>query len=218
MIDRGPLTPTPGSADWGSDMRTDDLAPRLDRLERENFRLRVGVMVVVLAAAALMVMGQAAPSGTASKVRATANEVRARAFVLEDANGNVRGRLGVFASGSPSLSLRDHHGNVRLLVGVSDEGLPMIGWTDGMNGIPLIISITSDGPVVTMKDKNGKSRVRLNVGADGPRLELLDSNEGTRTVVGQFSLQEARTGVVEQRSESSLLLFDKDGKVILRAP
>jgi hypothetical protein len=46
----------------------------------------------------------------------------------------------------------------------------------------------------------------------------LSENGRTRAVLGHTSLVTKRTGVVEERPVSSLVLFDKDGTVLWRAP
>jgi len=81
---------------------------RLDRIEHQNFHLRVGLVLVLLAAVALMVMGQAAPGGTV-------DEVRARAFILVDANGKERAKWSTSTIEGMTLpSLAFAHDNGRL--------------------------------------------------------------------------------------------------------
>jgi len=60
----------------------------------------------------------------------------------------------------------------------------------------------------------------LDVDNDGSRLTLYDKDGlmKPRAVVGSTSLEIIKTGTVEKRAESSLVLLDKGGKVIWRAP
>jgi hypothetical protein len=51
----------------------------------------------------------------------------------------------------------------------------------------------------------------------GPRLELRDK-QGFSAVLGNTSLVVPRTGKTENTSAASLVLFDKDGKVLSSAP
>ena len=51
-----------------------------------------------------------------------------------------------------------------------------------------------------------------------PSFALLDHAGKTRAVLGGVALERDRTGSVEQRAESLLVLFDRDGKVIWKAP
>ncbi len=49
-------------------------------------------------------------------------------------------------------------------------------------------------------------------------LTLFDHDEKPRAALGSVDLMTARTGATEQTAESSLVLFDKKGTVIFRAP
>ena len=48
--------------------------------------------------------------------------------------------------------------------------------------------------------------------------ELVDENLKKRLVIGRTSLEVTRTGAVTELPESSLVLFDKDGKVFWKTP
>lgn len=49
-------------------------------------------------------------------------------------------------------------------------------------------------------------------------LVLYDKDVRERAVLGRTGVETIKTGTVEQRAESSLILFDKDGKVLWQAP
>jgi hypothetical protein len=53
---------------------------------------------------------------------------------------------------------------------------------------------------------------------DVPSVNLLDNHEKTRAVLGSVDLRTIKTGATERTAESSLVLFDKQGKVIFQAP
>ncbi len=69
------------------ELEIETLARRLDRVERENRRLKRAGIVAVAVIAAVVLMGQA----TGSKV---AKVVEAERFVVRDASGNTRAVLG----------------------------------------------------------------------------------------------------------------------------
>ena len=70
-----------------------------------------------------------------------------------------------------------------------------------------------------LRDRDGKSRLRLALSGDGsPALELRDKGAQPRAVLGRVDVERTKTGALEQRAESSLVLFDKDGKVIWQTP
>lgn len=63
-------------------------------------------------------------------------------------------------------------------------------------------------------------RIELDVDDTGSRLTLYDKERGMkpRAVLGSTSLTLIKTGTIQNRSESSLVLFDKEGKVIWQTP
>jgi hypothetical protein len=61
--------------------------------------------------------------------------------------------------------------------------------------------------------------VELMVADDGtPSLFLRDEAGNMRAALGVRSLEDLKTGEMQIRPESSLVLFDKDGKTIWQAP
>jgi hypothetical protein len=89
---------------------------------------------------------------------------------------------------------------------------------------PGITSPSRDGADVSpgeihLRDASGKTRLRLALSDDGtPLLELLDKDGHSRAVLGRFLLKRTKTGAIEERPESSLVLVDRDGKVLWRIP
>lgn len=66
---------------------------------------------------------------------------------------------------------------------------------------------------------DSRSAIEMNLSKDGqPTLHLDDENGLSRAVLGYTTLESTATGIVEQRPPSSLVLFDKNGKVIWRVP
>ena len=81
-----------------------------------------------------------------------------------------------------------------------------------------VLSVLPDGmPDLSLHDQNGKARAVLSVGTSGPSVVLRDKNQD-RAVLGHTELEATATGTVEQRAASSLVLFDRNGKVIWRVP
>lgn len=73
------------------------------------------------------------------------------------------------------------------------------------------------GPVLDLYDENGKARVGLFMGKDGPALELCDAAEMGRATLGA-ARGKTPDGKTITYPESSLLLYRPDGKVIWSAP
>jgi len=122
--------------------------------------------------------------------------VRAQKFELVDAKGKLRGVLSVLSDGSPQLALFDAKGRPRAGLVVLSDRLPAL----------------------LLGDEKGY-RARLMLDADGsPGLVLSDEQGNTRAVVGVTNLETARTGATQKTAESSLMLFDKEGKVLWQEP
>ena len=68
-------------------------------------------------------------------------------------------------------------------------------------------------------DAEGRVRAMLGLLPDGsPSLELSDEQGKTRAAMGTTSPETTHTGATEQNVEFSLVLFDKQGKVLWQAP
>jgi len=70
-------------------------------------------------------------------------------------------------------------------------------------------------------DTKGKTRADLSVGNYGPSLTFYDPSGQARTVLGStmmVSSHVTENGVVERTPASSLVLFDRTGKLLWRAP
>jgi hypothetical protein len=65
---------------------------------------------------------------------------------------------------------------------------------------------------------NGGPLLQLMNGTDGPAVQLLDNPKTLRALLGRTSLEIDRSGNVQTLPLSSLVLFDRDGKLLWRAP
>ena len=93
--------------------------------------------------------------------------------------------------------LRDKNGNVRAGLMLNEDGSPSL----------------------TFLDKNENLRAWLVLDEDGmPSFMLFDENENKRAVLGFTSLEVTKTGEVRNLPPSSLVLFNKEGKVLFKAP
>jgi hypothetical protein len=126
------------------------LTRRLDRLEGENRWLKGLTLMLLLAVAAVGLMGQTAPH---RPLRA----LEAEEFVLRDSRGQVRASLGttlnpsatileihnengkprtrliVAGDGTSSLEVLDSSDRIRVLLGVRDSGMPRL-WLGNETG------------------------------------------------------------------------------------
>ncbi len=148
--------------------------------------------------------------------------IRAERFELVDKNGGQRALLGfngkqtVFFMGSKGIDeyvflINQEQGQVKLKLG---KGIFFL--REG-------IEITSSGigSKIRFNDKSKGFNFRLIGGldADGnPSIELYDKNRTNRLAIGTTELEYLATGSTEIRSEGSIVIFGKDGKVIRQMP
>jgi hypothetical protein len=152
--------------------------------------------------------------------------VEANEFVLKDANGAVRARLGmglVFPSKEgPGLVLYDERGLERVSVATSEQQAK-IYLTNGGS----IASFTAssmwaglpgeDGSGVAATGPAGVVRINLNGPLiNGPQIGLQDK-EGYETHTGKTDLVVTKTGKTEQTSAASVVMFNKEKKVLWSA-
>ena len=181
------------------------IVERLTTLERQNQTLRAVSMIALITLAAVVAMGQAVPKS---------NVVEAQKFVLKDANGNVRGWMGVVGNGS-ELMLGNSNAQpmLRLLVSTDASDLHFFGSrTSGIN-----LGIDSAVPSFSIAGGEGHGRAGITFAKSGPALSLQDENKFS-TVIGTTELGTQANGRTPSTSAASVVLFDGDDKVIWRAP
>lgn len=122
------------------------------------------------------------------------------------------------------LWLLDRKQSVRGFLSLEDDGSPTLGVSGEMKGPgidqPQIQLGERNGiPVLQLSDQKGKIRTQLELKPSGlPSLTLSDDKEQHRAVLGTTSLVNKNTGAKTQTAESSLILFNEDGKVIWETP
>jgi hypothetical protein len=178
---------------------------RLGKLEEQNRRLKRGGIAILAALSAVVSMGQAAPSPRV---------VEAQKFILKDANGNVRGWMGVIGNGSElTLGNANAQPMMGLMVSTDSSDLHFFGSRkSGMN-----LGVNSGDPAISMIDAEGNGGAGITFAKDGPSLTLEDRN-GFSTVVGTTQLETPGNGETHHTSAASVALLDKGKKVIWRVP
>jgi len=84
-----------------------------------------------------------------------------------------------------------------------------------------LVADSAGSVFLVMFDAAGKTRANLSVGNDGPSLVFYDSAGRQRTVIGSTTLVGSHVsdnGVMEKGPASSIVLFDKAGKLLWRQP
>jgi hypothetical protein len=183
------MTPREGECE---NMTEADLAMRLDRLERDNKRLKRSLAVTLISLLALAAIG--ATEYVPKKI--TAHELD-----IVDDQGRMRVAVGTgFLSGvqRPSVGLFDATGSLRAEIAVEDDGHPSLALYGERNASALIADVWPPGK---------------------PSLELGDS-EGFTMDLGSTSTVKPSTGEKQQTSAASITMFgnDKKHRVIWQAP
>ena len=220
-----------------------ELEARLQRLERDNRRLKAGGVVALSAVLVVFLMGQTAP---------VPDEIKAKRFTAVDEKGRTRAVLIGTLTGS-SLSLRDDKGNERVSLFVSDGG-PLLIFDEederlelessslrlrnkGMsavldlgvaganfylahNGISNTAWLGADstGTYLNLGDDTGAQRVSIGVTEAGPGLSLFDDKRVERARMGVSQQVNTHTGVEYKRPENSLVLYNAERKVVWEVP
>jgi hypothetical protein len=100
-----------------------DLEQRIENLERQNRRLKLGGLASLVLLSLVFLLGQAG---------GVSEEIAAKKFLLMDDAGNYRGVLNV-AQGVPTLALLDSSGIYRVSVAASDDGPSIALYDQAMN-------------------------------------------------------------------------------------
>ena len=148
---------------------------------------------------------------------------------LVDGRGKTRASLAL-VGGQPWMRFTDERGRECLSLGtyitvknqgsaasiVAPEGLTCISFAG--NG-EASLGFQDGRPLLALGDADLKERVRLELLENGaPRLVLADTSGTARASLGVTELLTPKTGATERTAPSSLVLFDKEGKVMVRLP
>lgn len=187
-----------------------ELVKRLERLERDDRRLKK------FGAAALVV---AAILGTMAATRPVPQKIVAHEFDVVDGAGNVRAELHIF-KGEPSFGLFSSTGELRASMNVED-GSPHVGLY-GEGGSPMIGLGIRANNFMGLVFSNSPSSDPLSIGVvagERPTIELADA-EGYRMDLGSTQTVTPATGQTQQTSADSIVMFGsgKKHRVIWKAP
>ena len=91
-------------------------------------------------------------------------------------------------------------------------------WVSERSGLSLSIE-ENKSPSLVLSDSGGKKRISLFLADKGaPALKFTDETGSLRAALGTTTLVVTKTGEEHKRAPSSLIFFDKDGKVMWKAP
>lgn len=199
-----------------------ELVERLERLGRDNRRLKAVALAALILPIALLLVGAAQSVHT----------VKANKFVLLDSQGRTRAvlQVGPVPADGASLTFADAAGRKRVAL-VGGTGLvgnayaylelgedaateqPVLTSAGGHGGVTL-----SDGGLVMRAGSSG-SVLLQGPGPNGPALEMTDP-EGYTLDLGRTQTLVPANGETRQTSAASIVMFGNDKKrhVIWEAP
>ena len=153
----------------------EEIARRLDRVERENRRMKVAIGVLLAMVAAVLLMGQARPPTI----------VEAQEFIVRNAEGKRVVRLAAGPDGQPSLAFFDQQEDARILLYLYDRGTPGISLLAGppSKGTLHLAVYPDSAPSIAWTDGNGSVRAKMALDSRGstvsdqaPYIYFLDRN------------------------------------------
>ena len=178
---------------------------RVERLEAEvRWWRRVAIVpVALLVLLALVAAEHAAAPG----------EVRARRFVLTDAEGREVADLYSPSAGSATLFVSGPRGLITL--GADGGGTYLhLRHKDAANEV--VVDVDNDAPGLRVR-RDSTPRAVIAAGREGASLALYDDARQPRAVIGPVSLPKPHGRGAEQRPPGSMTLLDAHGRVTWRA-
>jgi hypothetical protein len=178
---------------------------RLERLEKENRRLKYLLFSLLFLVAGVFFMG-----ATTKKVSSIPDEIKAHKFTLVDKDGEVRGEWN-----EGSLGLWDKGKNSLMILGCGDGG-PLLGLYDKEKDSVVLNVVGGAADIICSQER--KPRMILSTGKGEPTLTLFgEGGEGVIALgMGKdfgLSILKGREGVVLGLEKGpALTLLEEGGK------
>jgi hypothetical protein len=180
------------------------ICKRVERLERENRKLRWCALILLLGVSSVILMGQAKPGNRI---------VEAQKFVLKDEKGKIRGWMGPYGTGSEIMLGNDNaQPMMRLLVSTDAGNLHFYGSHKG----GMTLAVDSGDPSLSIVGADGSGGAAIGFSKDGPAFTVSDGT-GFSTVIGTTQVKDL-SGGTGKTSAASVVLLDKTKKVLWQAP
>jgi hypothetical protein len=170
---------------------------RLERVEKENRRMKQAALGVVVIVCSVFLMGQVRPNRT----------IEAQRFVVKDSNGKVRAAFGMEDNDPKGATLAI--GSAGLTVAGEEER-----YTVYLHG--------GDIAWLILSSKESTDYINARVGPPdnslpSPQLSVGD-RDGYSTDIGHTDLVTTRTGEKHHTSAASVVMIGKDKKTLWSAP
>jgi len=183
---------------------------RLEKLERQNRRLKLAGVVALIAVGVFVLKGLMAP---------TSRTLRAQEFQLVDSSGKLMGKLGLDGK-SPELEFYNQKGLTTASLyayGNGNIGGLLLSDVDSGESTSLL-STGVVGPELRFADKGGvKVALSLSRQTADASLDITDA-KGNRSVAGSAAGGATDAKEAQTIPGASLVMLGQDNKVIWRAP
>jgi hypothetical protein len=213
---------------------SDALQVRVAMMER---RLRIACVVGMVSLTAVVLLGV-----TVQNAGSQATRIRAREIQLVDAAGSTRIKMSAENPKQTHFEMSDGSDNNFLLVTVTSQGVSASLYHEPGPGVVTIFTSQSGVQVSAESPKAhfyltpdqilfsgaGSKGLYASLGVEGGSASAsvvgpganveVEDNDGYDATLGVTKLKAQSTGTVEKRSAASLVLFDKDKKVLWSAP
>jgi hypothetical protein len=201
---------------------------RMERLEKQNRRFKMGALTLMAAFVSASLLGQtiqtkkkpvkpaAAPAVAAAGMP---DQIEAHSFVLKDSAGKVRAELSMSGTG-PGLKLRDEAGTVLVTLSLNDSAPqgPLLLMSDPQHKAGVSVSVlTGNGSQLSLVGERPDIQARIAVAPAGTSFEMSDT-DGFTTSIGN-GLQTAKSNKQpKQTTAASISLYGKDRKLLWSTP
>jgi hypothetical protein len=172
-----------------------DIGDRLEKLERSNSRLKLGLVTLILIFGGIAVMGakpQASKvleveklilrdAGGAERGELFAND-KAWGFVLYNKNGS-RASAMFSGGGMNAVVLHDQNGNIRQSITSNLEASNWSMYRPGSDSAQIEIGDNAQGTALTIRNRANNPQVELGISPKGSALMLSDEKGSVRTMI-----------------------------------
>jgi hypothetical protein len=199
---------------------------RIERLETQNRRFKLGALTLLIAFISVSLLGQTTqtkkkavkPAAAAPAAPVTPDQVEAHSFVLKDSNGKVRAELSMTGTG-PGLKLRDDAGTALVTLSLNDDAPqgPLLLMSDPQHKAGVSISVLAgNGSQLALVGERPDIQARMAVAPAGTSFEMSDA-DGFTTSIGN-GLQTSKSNKPKQTTAASITLYGKDRKLLWSTP
>jgi hypothetical protein len=187
----------------------DDLRARLERLERQNLRMKAGGLFALTVLSVLLISG--------AEPREVPNSLDARRFRVLDRDGKVRVLVGVDDDGSTGFHLMNRQGVERLrMVSSSKDEHTSLAILNAKENEALNLIFDSKGTgAILVRDPSDALRIVLGTAPDGTAALGLADRSNERLTIGADTEGLASVKLRGSGNEAIGLTMNPDGRGVL---